>query len=302
MKFEKKGSFKDTNGHQTSRFHLKSLKKGQGVTIANPLRRILLTEIEGSAISAVRICGINNEYGQIPGVREDILEIMLNLKQIKIQGLLKKPYITSMEIEGPNLITANSIKLPNNLKIINPNHYIASIADNSFFKLEIKIESGKGYNYINSNQYKGVSEFFPIDTIFTPIINVSYTMKDVYCYNGDELEDLDLLISTNGTITPEKALMCAAQYIKILFGSLGICDTNELKSPDIKPIREIFIEELQLSVRAYNCLKQAKILTINDLSKFKVKELKQIKNFGNKCANEVVNKLREQFDIILDYS
>lgn len=302
MKFEKIASFRSTNGHQTSRFTLRSLKKGQGVTIANPLRRILLTEIEGSAISALKIYGMNNEYGQIPGIREDILEIILNLKQIRIQGLLKTPCFASISIQGPHLVTASNINLPSELKLVNSNHYIASVSDNGYFKLEMKIESGKGYNFISSNQYKKKSDFFPIDAIFTPIVNVSYNLKDVPCYNGDELEDLDLLISTDGTIVPQDALICAAQYIKILFGSLSIGKPEKLvDSPEVNiEEEEASIEELQLSVRAYNCLKGADILTINDLRKFKVKDLKQIKNFGKKCANEVVDKLNQQFNIILD--
>lgn len=300
MKFEKIASFRGTNEQQTSRFILRSLKKGQGVTIANPLRRILLTEIEGSAISALRIYGMNNEYGQIPGVREDILEIILNLKQVRIQGLLKTPRFASISIKGPHLVTAGNINLPSELNLVNSNHYIASVSDNGYFKLEMKIESGKGYNFISSNQYKKKSDFFPIDAIFTPIVNVSYTMKDIPCYNDDELEDLDLLISTDGTIVPEDALICAAQYIKILFGSLRVGKPEKLDLPEVNIEEEALIEELQLSVRAYNCLKGANILTINDLRKFKVKDLKQIKNFGNKCANEVVDKLNKQFSIILD--
>ena len=129
MKFEKVESFQSDNGQLTNRYYLKALENGRGVTIGNALRRVLLTELEGTAISEVKVCGTNHEYGPVTGVREDVLEILLNLKQIKIQGQLEEPCIAVVDVQGPNLVTGRSIKTPENIRVINLNHYIAAVSD-----------------------------------------------------------------------------------------------------------------------------------------------------------------------------
>lgn len=300
MKFEKVESYQSDDGQLTNRYYLKALEIGQGVTIGNALRRVLLTELEGTAISAVRIWGVNHEYGPLSGVREDILEILLNLKQIKIKGRLEEPCLVSLDVQGPNLVTARSIRLPQNLRIVNLNHYIAAISDKVNFKLDLMIESGKGYLLSSDNKSQLLPEFLEIDAIFTPVINVSFELKNSYRFDEKVVEDLDLLISTNGSITPDQALASAAKNLQALFGSLVVCEPKVEQHSEVETSRQTLIEELQLSVRAYNCLKRVNIRTINDLKKYSVKELKEIKNFGDKCAKEVVYKLRDRFDIILD--
>lgn len=300
MKFEKVESFQSDNGQLTTKYYLKALDKGQGVTIGNALRRVLLTELDGIAISAVRVCGVHHEYGPILGVREDILEILLNLKQIKLQGTLDETCFVTLKVQGPNIATGNDIQLPENIRLININTYIASISAETNLTLELKIESGKGYSSSNYQKHQENSDFFPIDAIFTPVINVNFTVKDLYRFDEQPVEDLELIISTNGSITPDQALDKAAQKLANLFGSLMVCEPKILLPSEIETSRQTLIEELQLSVRAYNCLKRRNIRTINDLKKYSIKELKQIKNFGEKCANEVISKLRDRFDIILE--
>ena len=300
MKFEKVESFQSDNGQLTNRYYLKALENGRGVTIGNALRRVLLTELEGTAISEVRVCGTNHEYGPVTGVREDVLEILLNLKQIKIQGQLEEPCIAVVDVQGPNLVTGRSIKTPENIRVINLNHYIAAVSDKTNLQLELKIESGKGYILSGDKNHRSTPEFFGVDAIFTPVVHVSFTVKDLYRFDEMNVEDLDLLISTDGSITPDQALADAAKKLETLFGSLVVCEPKVLLSSEIETSRQTLIEELQLSVRAYNCLKRVNICTINDLKKYSIKELKEIKNFGEKCANEVLCKLRDRFDIILD--
>lgn len=300
MKFEKVESFQSDNGQLTNRYFLKALENGQGVTIGNALRRVLLTELEGTAISEVRVFGTNHEYGPISGVREDVLEILLNLKQVKIQGLLEKPYFATIEVNGPNLATARSIRLPTGLRVINLNQYIAAVSDRSNLKLELRIESGKGYSLSSDDNHALSPGFLKVDSIFTPVVNVSFTLRDFYRFDERSVEDLDLLISTDGSITPDQALTNSAQKLSALFSSLVVCEPKISLPSEIETSRQTLIEELQLSVRAYNCLKRVNIRTINDLKKYSIKELKGIKNFGEKCANEVIGKLRDRFDIILE--
>ncbi len=301
FQFEKVESCSNDLGEQTSRFRLQGLAQGQGLTIGNTLRRVLLTELEGTAITAVQIKGINNEFATIPGVREDVLEILLNLKQIKFQGLLETPFLTSIVLKGPQLVTADHLVLPPTLNILNPNHYIATISEQTNLELELKIESGTGYLVLNDDSQSNSNDFLNIDVLFTPVKNVNYEIRDSYKVDEKITEILDLEITTDGSITPLEALNKSSQILQALFGGLIIDEAkNNVSSvPTIETELDILIEELQLSVRSYNCLKRVNILTIADLVQYSVKELKEIKNFGQKSANEVVKKLQDRFDISL---
>ena len=300
MKFEKIESFQSETGQLTNRYYLKSLEPGQAITIGNALRRVLLTEIEGTAISEVRFYDINHEYGAMPGVREDVLEILLNLKHLKFQGIIKEPCLGTIELTGPIAVTGRNLKLPQELRVINLNHYIAFVSEKTNLKLEVRIESGKGYILSDDKISPRTEDFFTIDAIFTPIINVNFTIKDLYRFDEQSVEDLDLLICTDGSITPDEALSLAAKKLTNLFGSLVVCEPKVSATSEIESESQTLIETLQLSVRAYNCLKRENIRTIDDLKEYSIKELKEIKNFGEKCANEVISKLRDRFDIILE--
>jgi len=301
FQFEKVESYSNDLGEQTSRFRLQGLAQGQGLTIGNTLRRVLLTELEGTAITAVRIKGINNEFATIPGIREDVLEILLNLKQIKFQGLLETPFLTNISIQGPQLVAATNIVLPPSLSLLNPNHYIATISDQINFELELQIESSTGYRALDDDLQVGSNDFLNIDALFTPVKNVNYEIRDSYKVDEKITEILDFEIVTDGSITPFEALNKSAQILQTLFGALIIneSNSNDADVPEVETELDILIEELQLSVRAYNCLKRVNIRTIADLVQYSVKELKEIKNFGQKSANEVVQKLHDRFDICL---
>jgi len=301
FQFEKVESYSNDLGEQTSRFRLQGLAQGQGLTIGNTLRRVLLTELEGTAITAVRIKGINNEFATIPGIREDVLEILLNLKQIKFQGLLETPFLTNISIQGPQLVAATNIVLPPSLSLLNPNHYIATISDQINFELELQIESSTGYRALDDDLQVGSNDFLNIDALFTPVKNVNYEIRDSYKVDEKITEILDFEIVTDGSITPLEALNKSAQILQTLFGALIIneSNSNDADVPEVETELDILIEELQLSVRAYNCLKRVNIRTIADLVQYSVKELKEIKNFGQKSANEVVQKLHDRFDICL---
>jgi DNA-directed RNA polymerase subunit alpha len=299
FQFEKIESHSNQLGEQTTQFRLSALAVGQALTIGNTLRRVLLTELEGTAITGVRLNGVNSEFATIAGVREDVLELLLNLKQIKFKGLLTKPLFTRVEIHGPKLVSANCFILPEDLSVLNSKQYIATISENVCLEFELKIESGCGYHIIDENLEQSSVDFLNIDSVFTPVKNVNYQVKDSYQLDEKLTENLDLLITTNGSITPNEALNKATAILETLFGSIGIDESTVLVEPKKEENLNILIEELQLSVRAYNCLKRVHIETIADLIQYSVKELKEIKNFGQKSANEVIAKLQDRFDIYL---
>lgn len=297
--FDKLAFYTNSVGEQTSIFILKDLAPGQALTIGNTLRRILLTDLKGTAITAVKIGGINNEFATIPGVREDVLELLLNLKQTKIKGYVDQPCICQFHITGPQIINANQLAMPKDLSVINSNHYIATVSDQTRLDFELKIQSGYGYHLITEDKSQNFQDFLPVDSIFTPVQNVNYQICDSYRIDQEPTEELRLEITTNGSINPTEALNQAAETLQTLFGSL-IIDESPVRTEKEQDLQlDILIEELQLSVRAYNCLKRMNIQTIADLLQFSVKELKEIKNFGQKSANEVIEKLQDHFDICL---
>jgi len=288
-------------------FLTNKLEPGQGITIGNQLRRVLLGDLGGMAISAVRIVGIRHEFATIPGVREDILEILLNLKGIIIKSNTKEVKFGRLKVQGPLVITADLIDLPAGLKIINPNHYIATVSTSINLEIEFKIEYGTGYKLASQLFADEDKNFLQIDTIFMPIQKVNFKIENVYENDNKMTERLFLEIWTNGSIEPTEAIKKACQIIIKLFTSLSEIKTNPENvepiknkgSLSIEPYTNIAIEELQLSVRAYNCLKKAKINTVGDLLQYSPEELQELKNFGRKSADEVFSTLKNKLNIIL---
>jgi len=300
-------SEKIESGTCHGQFLINSLKPGQGITIGNQLRRVLLGDLGGVAISAVRIAGVSHEFSTIPGVREDILEILLNLKGIVFKSQTQETQFGRLKIQGPSVITANSIQLPPNLEIINPNHYIATISTSNIIEIEFKFEYGIGYKLATQTFSDEADNYLQLDTIFMPVQKVDFKIENVYDTANNITEQIFLDIWTNGSIFPNEALESAAQIIIELFTLLiNNKDTNEnnkletqTRSIIIEPYTNIAIEELQLSVRAYNCLKKAQINTVGDLLEYSPEKLQELKNFGRKSADEVFSTLKNKLGIIL---
>jgi DNA-directed RNA polymerase subunit alpha len=290
-------------------FLINSLRPGQGITIGNQLRRVLLGDLGGVAISAVRIAGVSHEFATIPGVREDILEILLNLKGIVFKSKIKTqdPQFGRLKIQGPSVITADLIQLPQNLEIINPNHYITTISTSNILEIEFKFEYGVGYKLASQTFSDDDENFLQLDTIFMPVQKVDFKIENVYDTTNNLTEQLFMDIWTNGSISPNNALESAAQIIIDLFTLLiNNKDTTKdnpleakTQSISIEPYTNIAIEELQLSVRAYNCLKKAQINTVGDLLQYSPEKLQELKNFGRKSADEVFSTLKNKLGIIL---
>jgi DNA-directed RNA polymerase subunit alpha len=300
-------SEKIQSGACHGQFLINSLRPGQGITIGNQLRRVLLGDLGGVAISAVRIAGISHEFSTIPGVREDILEILLNLKEIIFQSKTQNVQFGRLKIQGPAVITADLIQLPPDLKIINPNHYIATISTSNIIEIEFKFEYGTGYRLASQTFLEEIDNYLQLDTIFMPVQKVDFKIENVYDNANNITERVLIDIWTNGSISPSEAIESASQIIINLFNSLiNNKDTNEenqlklkTRSISIEPYTNIAIEELQLSVRAYNCLKKAQINTVGDLLQYSPEKLQELKNFGRKSADEVFSTLKNKLGIIL---
>ncbi len=296
------------SGSCYSQFLITSLRLGQGITIGNQLRRVLLADLGGKAISAVRIAGVCHEFSTIPGVREDILEILLNLKGIVFKGKSNEVEVGRLKIEGPIVVTANLIELPENLEIVNKNHYIATISTSSSLELEFKIEYGTGYKLASQLFLEEDENYLQLDTIFMPVQKVDFKIETIYDHMNNMTERLFLDIWTNGSIEPNKALKSAAQNIINLFTLLIEDKPNNQNTKikpnnlllNIEPYTNIAIEELEVSVRTYNCLKKAQINTVGELLKYSPKELLELKNFGKKSAAELFSILKNKLGIILE--
>ena len=289
-------------------FLINDLQPGQGITLGNQLRRVLLGDLGGNAISAVRIIGIRHEFATIPGVREDILEILLNLKGIVIKSNTREVKFARLKIQGPLVVTADLIELPPGLEIVNPNHYITTISTSTILEMEFKIEYGTSYKLASQVFVEEDKNFLQMDTIFMPVQKVDFKIENVYDNENNISERLFLEVWTNGSITPIDAIKDAAQIIINLFTLLLETENTEQTSesnpksggPSIEPYTNIAIEELQLSVRSYNCLKKAQINTVGDLLKYSPEQLQELKNFGRKSADEVFSTLKNKLGIILN--
>jgi len=296
-------SEKTNSGALYGQFIIHSLKQGQGVTVGNQFRRILLNDLEGCAISGVRFGEINSEFSTIPGVQEDILEILLNLKGIVLKSKLKTPQFGRLKLQGPAVVTADLIQLPSSLKIINPNQYILTISSTQIIEIEFKIEYGRGYKLASQTFNNEDDAFLQLDSVFMPVQKANYKIENIYNKHNEIEERVFLDIWTNGSISPKKALLSAAQINVDLF-TLLIKNSNkpnivnEPKPPKIKSYTNILIEELELSVRAYNCLKKAQINTIGDLLNYSPTQLQKLRNFGKKSSEEVFLKLKNKIGII----
>nr|YP_009654428.1 RNA polymerase a-subunit [Pleurostichidium falkenbergii]QCH39715.1 RNA polymerase a-subunit [Pleurostichidium falkenbergii] len=287
---------------QYGHFVLEPLKKGQGITVGNSLRRTILSDLKGTAIVAVRIAGINHEFSTITGVREDVLEIILNLKEVILKSHSAEPQIGRLRIQGPAVITTGLFDIPPEIELIDPKQYIATICSNTIFEMEFKIEQGNGYKLADKGIDERSIDFLRIDAIFMPAKKFNYRIEEKKIDSSTIIEKLFLEIWTNGSISPQEAISKGASMLTNLFHPLtniSFKSKIEISENKEKQISQVLIEELQLSVRAYNCLKRAQIHSIADLLDYSQEELLEIKNFGQKSAEEVIEALSNKLNVNL---
>jgi DNA-directed RNA polymerase subunit alpha len=306
------------NQGQYSKFVLELLERGQGTTIGNALRRVLLSNLEGAAVTAVRIAGkmpgssnshdtsthvATHEFATLEGVREDVLEIMLNMKEIVFKSYTNQPQIGRMVAVGPATITASQFELPSEIEVVDPSQYVATLVEGAKLEMEFRVEKGKGYRAVERGKDENSSlDFLQIDAVFMPVTKVNYSIEDARIDSTSAKERLILEIWTNGSIKPEEALSAAAAIVVDLFNPLKDLTLEAIKDDyqdEEEPTSQIPIEELQLSVRAYNCLKRAQINSVADLLDYTQEDLLEIKNFGQKSAEEVIEALQKRLGITL---
>jgi len=292
----------------SAKFCIDPLAKGQGVTVGNALRRTLLSSIPGVAILGVRISDVDHEFSVVPGVKEDALEILLNLKQIVFKGELNEPIITRLNVQGPGLVTAQDITLPEGLELVDEHQYIATITNSTSRAMEFLLEQGQNYTLSEKTSSNNPRGFLAMDAVFAPVRKVNFFVEVSSGNTAFEKERLIIEIQTNGSLTPLVTLNSAAKTLKQMFSfeeTLGA--PLDVRLPDEKLIQgpqadvnHILIEELELSVRAYNCLKRAHIHTLGELLKYSKDNLLEFKNFGQKSADEVCENLSERFNLTLN--
>jgi len=296
-------SYTDKTNTQYSKFVLEALERGQGTTVGNALRRVLMSNLEGAAVTAVRIASVNHEFATIPGVREDVLDLLLNMKQIVLKSYSSEPQIGRLAARGPGTVTAGDFILPSDVEVINSDQYVATLCEGATLEMEFKVEIGKGYRAVDRSKDEiSAIDFLQIDAIFMPVHKVKYWVEDVRVGTGPIKERLIIEITTNGSFTPQEALSQAANVLVGLFVPLQeitLVPPKELRQDDEDETKQIHIEELQLSVRAYNCLKRAQINTVADLLVYTQEDLLEIKNFGQKSAEEVIEALKAHLGLTL---
>ncbi|MEB3244971.1 MAG: DNA-directed RNA polymerase subunit alpha [Vampirovibrionales bacterium] len=291
----------DSDGSIYGKFVLEPLARGYGATLGNALRRILLSSLPGSAITSLRIEGITHEFTVIPGVVEDVLDIILNLKGVVLKSTAEDVQYLRVDADKPGVVTAGDLQLPADVRVINPGWPICTLGEGASFHAELTCETGTGY--VRANQLVGPAsrsvDVLPIDATYMPIRRVAYNVEDTRVGQKTDYDKLTLEIWSDGSIDVSVALSQAANMliehlvpIASLAGTPSIMTTmkTEAEVSDV-PETSITIEDLDLSVRAFNCLKRANIHNIQELLLKSEADLVNIKNFGKKSAEEVVERL-----------
>ncbi|MDO4581314.1 MAG: DNA-directed RNA polymerase subunit alpha [Bacillota bacterium] len=284
------------------RFVVEPLERGYGMTLGNALRRVLLSSLPGAAVTAVKIEGILHEFSTIPGVVEDITDIILNLKGLAVQMHGDEPRSIYVEASGSQVVTAASIKADPEVEILNPEHYIATLDDTGKLEMEITVERGRGYVGADKNKKDNQPiGIIPIDSLFSPVAKVNFSVEDTRVGQQTDYDKLTIDIWTDRTIAPIEAISTSAQILRDyleLFTSLtesapaeiALVEKEESKKDKLL---EMTIEELDLSVRSYNCLKRAGIHTAQELANRTEDEMMKVRNLGRKSLEEVVARLEE---------
>jgi len=294
---------KETLTPTYGKFTAEPFERGFGITIGNSLRRILLSSLQGGAITSLKIDGVLHEFSTIPGTKEDITEIILNLKEVRLKLHTEGPKTIRVKAEGPKVLKAGDILTGDAVEILNPDHYIATLSRDGKLSMEMVVKMGRGYIPAERNKEEGQPiGTIPMDAIFSPIKKVNYTVTNARVGQITDYDKLILEVWTDGSLNPEEAV---AHSAKILKDQLSIFITfeeeeEEVSYPEDEEEKEAFnenllrsVDELELSVRSANCLKHANIKLIGDLVQKTEAEILATKNFGRKSLNEIKEILTE---------
>lgn len=288
------------------RFIVEPLGRGFGTTLGNSLRRILLSSLPGAAVSSIKIDGVPHEFSVIPGVKEDVTEIILNLKNlaIKYDSESDEPKLAYIDVKGEYEVCGRDIKVDSDIEIMNPDLHIATLSGSPDSKLFIEITITKGRGYVSADKLKGQDQIIgliPVDAIYTPVTRVNFLVDNTRVGQVTDYDKLTLEVWTNGTISPDDAVSLGAKILNEhlnLFVDLSDNARNteimiEKEEGKKEKVLELSIEELDLSVRSYNCLKRAGINTVEDLANKTEEDMMKVRNLGRKSLEEVLNKMAE---------
>jgi len=282
------------------KFVVEPLERGYGTTLGNSLRRVLLSSLPGVAVTSTKIDGIVHEYTTLPGVKEDVTEIILNIKDLNAKLHSDGPKIVYIEAEGPCEVTGESIKADSEVEILNPDLHIATLTDNGRLFMELTLDKGRGYVLAERNKAASAQiGVIPVDSIYTPVVKANYTVEDTRVGQQTDFDKLTLEVWTNGTISAKEAVSLGAKvltehlnlFVDLTGGAFGGEIMVEKDDKGKEKVLEMTIEELDLSVRSFNCLKRAGINTVEDLTNKSEEDMMKVRNLGRKSLEEVVAKL-----------
>lgn len=285
----------------TARFKIEPLERGFGYTLGNSLRRVLLSSLPGAAITSVKIERVAHEFSTIPGVKEDVIDILLNLKDVVLKLYGDEPATMRINVQGPKEVTAADIEYPAEVEVINPDLPIATLNEDGRLEIEMTVESGRGY--VSADRNKRPSDtigVIPVDSVFSPTRTVTYSVENTRVGQRTDFDKLILEVSTNGSISPYEAVSIGAKIVNDHMG-LFMEQADEFATvpvfvPDVSEHDKTLdspIEDLELSVRSYNCLKREGVNTVQQLVEKSENDLVKIRNFGAKSIEEVKDKLAQ---------
>ena len=281
------------------RFVIEPLERGFGHTLGNSMRRVLLSSLPGVAVSSVHIEGVQHEFTTIPGVKEDVTELILNLKSIACKMFCEGPKQLTIDVKGPCELTAGDIRTDDEVEIVNKDLHVATLNEDGHLQMQMTLERGRGYVSADKNKTASMPiGVIPIDSIFTPVKKVNYQVEDTRVGQITDYDKLTLEIWTNGTLKPEEAISSAAKiltehlnlFISLTDQVMPVAQTVQEDEKKDK-ILDMTIEELDLSVRAYNCLKRAGINNVAELVQKNQEDMMKVRNLGRKSLEEVEQKL-----------
>ena len=281
------------------RFVIEPLERGFGYTVGNALRRVLLSSLPGVAVTSIQIEGVQHEFSTVPGVTEDVAEIILNLKALSAKLYVDQPKTVTIDVTGPAEVKAKDIKTDDELEFVDPEAHIATLNEDAHLVMTLTVDKGRGYVSADKNKYPNMPiGVIPIDSIFTPIKKVNYTVTDTRVGQITDYDKLTLEVWTDGSVQPDEAISLAAkiltEHLSLFVGltdqvaSVTFADQEDDKKGQAL---DMTIEELDLSVRAYNCLKRAGINTIGELVQRNQEDMMKVRNLGRKSLEEVEQKL-----------
>jgi DNA-directed RNA polymerase subunit alpha len=287
-------------------YDIEPLEAGYGSTLGNSLRRVLLSSLSGAAITSIKIDGVQHEFQDVPGVKEDVTDIVLNVKRLRLRSFSDRPVTMRLEVSGERDVTGADILAPSTVEIVNPAVHICTVDDpNAHFEMEMVVEAGKGYVPAESKEDQPIGQI-PVDAIFTPVERVSYTVSNTRVGQMTNYDKIVLQIWTDGTVTPDEALRQASHILVQHFQMIaewnepGIVEPVVPALPGVTPyqipqkIYDTPIEELDLSVRAYNCLKRSNITKVGQVLTMSRDDLLAVRNFGEKSLTELADRLMQR--------